>query len=350
MKVILMVPDEGGCGHYRVRYPGQAASEAGVDVEFATNLNVDWTYDVEADERRPVKVNVEADLIVIQRPLRRLNADLIPVLQKQGIAVAVDIDDDLTAIDPDNLAFHRLHPSKSPENNWKHVSRACKMADLVLVTTPALKRRYGGHGRCVVLPNYVPELMLGTLPREPRDGQTIGWPGFIATHPHDLEVTRNGVAAAMRDTGARFRNIGSGDDVQRQLGLTDELEFEATGSVDFYDYPHEVASLDVGIAPLKDTAFNASKSGLKLLEMAAVGVPSIGSPRADYARLAEDGIGVLAGDRERDWRKAIKRMLGPEGREVAEQAQAAVRERHTYEGHAQDWVDAWEQAVARRAA
>ena len=33
-----MVPDEGGCGHYRVRYPGAAAAATGVDVEFATQL------------------------------------------------------------------------------------------------------------------------------------------------------------------------------------------------------------------------------------------------------------------------------------------------------------------------
>lgn len=344
MHVAMMVPDEGGCGHYRVRYPGRAAAATGVEVEFRHDLKVTLR------GIRPVAVTGldGVDVVVMQRPLRRVNVALIPVLQRQGIAVVVDVDDDFTCVDPDNVAWGRVQPHLSPESNAKHLASACRKADLVTVTTPALARRYG-HGRVAVLPNYVPAGMLGTVPMVPRDGRTVGWPGFVSTHPHDLEVTHGGVARAVKEAGARFLCVGTGEWVQAQLHLG-AAEFAATGSVAFDLYPHEVARLDVGIAPLKPTKFNEAKSGLKLLEMAAVGVPCVGSPCPDYERLAADGIGVLAADRGRDWRRQVKRLLGPEGSEVAERGRHAVRQRHTYEAHALDWVDAWERAIATRRA
>ena len=55
-----------------------------------------------------------------------------------------------------------------------------------------------------------------------------------------------------------------------------------------------VAKLGIGVAPLADTKFNAAKSWLKMAEMAALGVPCVVSPRAEYMRLHEQWIGSLA--------------------------------------------------------
>jgi hypothetical protein len=112
----------------------------------------------------------------------------------------------------------------------------------------------------------------------------------------------------------------------------------------FAEYPAEVARLDVGMAPLADTAFNRGKSALKPLEMAALGVAFVASPLPEYARLAELGAGDLAG-RPRHWVATLRRLLTDDeyraeragrGREVAA--------RLTYEAHADGWAVAWGEA------
>ncbi len=94
-----------------------------------------------------------------------------------------------------------------------------------------------------------------------------------------------------------------------------------------------------------DTKFNASKSWLKALELSAVGVPWVGSPRAEYTRLHAYGAGILA-SKPKDWYRALNQLRSSEvlrkelsdaGREAA--AQLKIRD------HAWRWVEAWEDAV-----
>jgi hypothetical protein len=102
--------------------------------------------------------------------------------------------------------------------------------------------------------------------------------------------------------------------------------------------------LDVGIAPLADSVFNQAKSWLKPLEMAALGVPFLMSPAAEYRRLqSEFGIGWIA-DRPKDW---VSRLLflfkyPDEVQESAELSRWLVRKNDlTIEERAEEWWNAW---------
>jgi hypothetical protein len=106
--------------------------------------------------------------------------------------------------------------------------------------------------------------------------------------------------------------------------------------------------MDVGIVPLEDTDFNAAKSRLKGLEMAAVGVPFVASPRDEYQRLHRLGAGLLA-DRPRDWRRHLTRLVrdGDYREELADRGRA-VAAAETYENHADRWWAAWQRAADNR--
>ncbi len=342
----MTIPDEAGCGHYRVKYPATAAEAEGVQIAFLTELP-----GITLQDRRIVDVpRIDADVMVMQRPLWWHNAEMIPHIQRKGTAVVVDIDDDLSALDRDHMAYKRAQPETNPDSNKRHLARACAMADMVTCSTPALAKRYGSHGRVQVLPNYVPEAMLRTVPpARPEPAPTVGWGGYVETHPHDLEAARGGVGMACREAGARFLNVGIGNKVQDQLELHD-VDFAITGPVPFDEYPAAVARFDVGIVPLADTRFNEAKSGLKGLEYAAVGVPFVASPTPDYLRLASEGIGVTAKPRSRSWKREVLRLLGDDGDELAARAKARVREKHTYEMHGWRWVEVWQRAMENRRA
>lgn len=350
MKVAVSLPDEAGSGHYRARYPARIAESEGCEIEFVSDLKLrvrDGGLGVA--EVTGLDGVPDWDAIVMARPLRRLNVEAIPFLQAEGIGVIVDLDDDFSCIDPAHAGWKHYQPKTSPESNREWLALACKMADMVTVTTPALADRYGKHGRVKVLPNCVNEDDIVSLlprPQEKAGHGTVGWAGYVQTHPRDLRETRGGVAMACHEAGARFLNVGDGEDVQKQLDLRD-VPFAVTGPVPFDQYPRELRRFDVGIVPLHDTKFNQAKSPLKGLEYAAAGVPFVASPTPAYERLAIEGIGLLAEPKSKHWKRKVLTCLGPDGDELRQMAQEAVRDAHTYEKNGWRWVEAWAEAMFR---
>jgi hypothetical protein len=256
--------------------------------------------------------------------------------------VIIDMDDDLRAIDPANPAFFGMH------KKWGHVAhnqentmRACQTATMVTVSTPALLRVYASHGRGRVIYNRVPA---GFLDIEHEDSDTMSWPGSVHSHPHDLAQVGPAVARLVRG-GYRYMATGAPDGIRAALGL--EADPESTGDVDFDQWPWAVAKIGVGLAPLADTAFNRSKSWLKPLEMSAVGVPWVASPRVEYQRLHDEHqVGLLAKN-PKDWYRQLQRLIGDEALRLEQgQAGRAAAAANTVEGHAWRWLEAWIDAIA----
>ena len=197
-RVLLVAGDEdGGCGHYRMREPARVAAAAGVDVR------VDTAVPVEAEVGRDGRLRVERleadyDVIVIQRPSLGLFHQLIPHLRDRGVAIAVELDDDIAAVHAGNVSSSAFDPRHSPHSNWQHILRACDMADLVIASTPAIARRYGtSRGvRAVVARNLVAEADLAR-PKERAERPRLGWTGTVQTHPEDLDVVGPHLKAAM---------------------------------------------------------------------------------------------------------------------------------------------------------
>ncbi len=351
VKIAVYPADLGGCGMYRITWPAEALKAQGADIDIVLptespdrQVNAWWWTN---DEGESTLVDVkapDADVIVIQRPLSDTLAKAIPMLQAKGVRVVVEIDDDFEAISPRNISWRDVHPGRNPRRNWVHLRNACAIADLVVVSTPALAKRYGGHGRVAVVPNFIPARYLAHWP-DPHEGVIVGWSGSLDTHPDDLQVTGGGVARAVRSTGATFAVVGTGKGVQKALGLG--APPLACGWRPIAQYPEAVAQLDVGIVPLELSRFNEAKSWLKGLEMAALGVPFVASPTAPYRELAEFGVGALA-ERPKHWEYHVRALVqcadlraerAGAGREVAR--------RLTIEGNCGRFYEAWSSVVNR---
>jgi glycosyltransferase involved in cell wall biosynthesis len=346
-----------GTSQYRLFCPAAPLMAAGEDIVVDyTGPTITWNHwwDTSDGKRPPASARVEglakvpeADVIVMQRPAERWWADVIPYLQRAGVRVVVDVDDRFDQIDQGNwakYAYDPNHPERGEVHNHQWVNEACKQADLVTCTTPDLLKRYG-HGHGLILPNLVPERYLKIEGERP---ETIGWSGSTRTHPKDLQVTGSAVQEALDAFGWGFHVIGSGENVQNYLGLTDAPS-TTDGWVSFADYPAEMAKMAVGIVPLADTVFNRSKSALKMGEMAAVGVPVVASPTPDNERLAALGVGRLASTPQR-WRKQLRALINnPEYRADLAGTGREVMATQTYEAHCEKWWDAWTLSAKRGA-
>jgi hypothetical protein len=358
--------DVPSCWYYRAHGPAKVLHDRGELelVELPPMLRVRFA-NRRYGEPEPVGL-VEVprvDVVVFVRgvfPLRM--HDIIRFLQREGVAVVVDYDDAYDRLPSQLHSLYKINPQANPYYNWRNALAAAKLADVVTVSTPAL-RRY--RPDAVLLRNCMPRryLRLGRRALETRDGKLVGWSGVIAGHPGDLRQCRSGVAEALRATGAWFLNVGDGAGVQQELGLDEPPE--VSGVVGFLDYPKHLARLDVGIAPLVlDEYRDQGKSFLKPLESLALGSQYVASPSSEYRLLqrqledfcARGGAtvpGQLAGAKGRHWKRALLAALGAAstaaGREqLAETAQAFVAEHWLMEDRAHLWGEAYELAAERR--
>jgi hypothetical protein len=292
-----------------------------------------------------VQIPADADLMVFQRVSHRHIAQAIKLIRAKGVAVVVELDDDLSCIDPRNPAFELLQPGGKGahgEHSWHNLMDACRDATMVVTSTPALQRRFASHGRGAVFENYIHARLL-QIPRVDHD--VIGWAGSVHSHPGDLQVMGSS-ANRLAQGGAEFMNIGNGIGVKEAWSLPEGTPLHCSGVTDVFEWPDYVAKLGIGVAPLADTKFNAAKSWLKMAEMAAVGVPCVVSPRAEYMRLFREGIG-MAVEKPNQWYNALNRLRTDVPlREDMSAAGRAIMGGYTIEGNAWKLAEIWADAVA----
>lgn len=346
MRVYVLPADAFGCGHYRLIWPADVLRKQGHDV-IIMPPNEKSGFLARIGERADgsqeltgVQVPADADVIVLQRPAHALQPQMIRMMRQNGIAVVVDMDDDMSSIHPDNIAFQMYRHRSASALSWKWAEMSCREATLVTSTTPALQRRYAPHGRGVVIENYVPEACLQY--EKPVTGN-FGWAGTTKSHPNDLQVT-GWVVQDLIDEGFPFRVVGGRSKVQECLRLSQSPE--VTGSIELNKWVGTMAlTYDVGMIPLAPTAFNSAKSSLKGKEHMAVGIPFVYSPREAYRLLFKQSGCGLAADRPKDWYTQLKRLMtdGVLWKEQSEAGKTYMQDQ-TYQKQAWRWMEAWTRA------
>lgn len=328
-------------------------------VDLPLELKTQWTEDRNGDR---FMVDIEGlpdlDVVIITRPLAGNVVDVIAILQRKGIAVVVDIDDDFRHTSPNLAGRHKIDPNINPKYNWRHFIRACGLADWVTCSTVPLLNY--AQGKSTVVPNCVPSAYLNiTGPTRTRSNMKVGWSGTVGAHPGDLDITYGGVAQALRGTDHEFIVVGKAEGVKSALNL--DTQPEETGLSMHSRYPELVALIDVGIAPLKDSAYNRAKSHLKVLEYTALGIPWVASNLPEYVqfegqlsfrfRYGSEVPGVVVKPRGRDWAREVAARLNwseDQRDEATGVGKEFVRECYTIEGQADRWLEAWTRAYELR--
>ncbi|MCZ2830294.1 glycosyltransferase [Modestobacter sp. VKM Ac-2986] len=349
MNVLLCTTVFSGSKYHRMTEPARAVQEAGLGVDVTLSHGISTTLVQRPGDAELSIGSVDArgaDVVVLQLPKTVAMLQIVRLLQAQGVAVVVEMDDLFSAVPYGHTGHDTL-----VRGGMAKLALACaREADLVTVSTPALLGEYAPRGRGVVVPNAIPRRIAELPPAYARDPETvtIGWTGSVGVHPYDLQVMESGLEQALERTSgrSRFLVVGAADDARERLRLTRDPE-TVPWVADVEEYLGLVGeALDIGIAPLRDDRFNAAKSWLKVLEYAARGVYAVRSPSAEYERL---GLGRRAKS-PRDWATALTAAVkDPDRRrELAEADREAVLAGHLTEHTAPRWVDAWRQARENR--
>ncbi|MFB9924861.1 hypothetical protein ACFORO_25835 [Amycolatopsis halotolerans] len=328
MKIFGWLADRSGCGYYRLMLPGAELAKRG--------------HDVMLDGALPAAAKSgECDVVIGQRTCNEGASVTWQKIARAGHTKLVfETDDLLSAVDPSNRAAHRFYDAETVRRYHENMA----VADVITVTTDRLAE----HARTVnptaaihVLPNMIPAWLLGHERPSAGDLVTIGWRGGLS-HGRDFGELAKPLRRFLQHPSNRdrveFHAMGAPyhERVATRHGRTRWTGWhEAVG--DFL----RAVDFDVAVIPLRPSVFNEAKSDLALVEMSALGIPSIVSvwPGSPYTAHAAAGpVARFAGD----WAEHLHDLVNDA--EAREQLGKQAREwaaGRTIEGNAYRWEEAY---------
>lgn len=328
-------------------WPGEAVQRTHpeLDVEIVHNgqLMMDVGQDSHGHKTCYGVAPIEADVLVLQRPLNKVLAEAIPFVQANGTAVVVELDDDFMHVHRRNAAWKDVQPNRNPTHSWQHLKTAARNADHFVCTTPLLAQRYR-QDASTVIENYLPPAYADlSINNELTDPPRLSWSGTLATHPTDVQVAQV-LGRLIRDRELSFHHVGHPQGLAAALRIEENM-IKHRPWVELEDYPREMSWGHIGMVPLDTIPFNQAKSWLKGLEFAGAGVPFVATPTAEYQKLSQrEGIGRLA-KRPRDWERQVRALMDPVVWKDEQQRQREiVLERFMIEDNSWRWADAWKEA------
>ena len=235
--------------------------------------------------------------------------------------------------------------------------RALESADRGIASTPALAKAMAGVGGFPVdvihngldteTLNNVEELRLRHQGCDPElDPQAavcrVVYGSGTNTHNQDVLEATEALLALLRDRPhLRLRIIG---DLKLPPSFqTVSSQIERFHARDYPSYLALLAECQINLAPLEPSLFNDCKSNIKWLEAAALGIPTVCSPRAEFQDAVVDGVNGLLCTTPQQWRTALEQLVDqPQQRQhIGDAARQTAHTRYGPEALAHSEVDAW---------
>lgn len=146
-------------------------------------------------------------------------------------------------------------------------------------------------------------------------------------HQSDFLLIEKVLAQILAQYGGRVRLLTVGD-LPLSVALEKVCQWIDTAKVMNYEgFLQLLSGVDINIVPLVPNEFNATKSNIKFLDAAAVGVPSVCSAVGDYLSL-NDGECCFLAATEMEWQQKLSRLIDDEKLrwQMGQQASVVARE------------------------
>jgi glycosyltransferase involved in cell wall biosynthesis len=219
---------------------------------------------------------------------------LTSVAKSVGAKLLYDLDDNLLDMD-DHAEGDRYSYMREA------VARSLKVADEVWCSTPTLTTRVRevAPGAVHTLANSIDPSVW--RPARVLDAAPPGGPLrllYMGTRTHQLDYAfLSGVMERLHRTHAGaflltvigIRHHDHAD--MPWLKVRSAPNYVGGSYPAFVHWLQNQSGFDLGVAPLVDSAFNACKSHVKVLDYAALGLPSVASAVPAYAHALRDGLG-----------------------------------------------------------
>lgn len=321
--------------------------------------NTDWEIDfLDRDLSEDLSEDVAWDMVGQKYDLLytsyiddpRTYAYIKAVSEAYDMTHIMDLDDNLWEVDDMNPSYLRYGGQDNEHLN--HANIIISDVEGMSVSTPHLyflSKVRRGNLPTVVLPNSIDPEVYRYDPRlipDNGDKIVIGYQGS-ATHLSDLMKTR--VLYAIRRLMSENKNIyfyviGMLFEELSDILPKDRIIMES-GETDHRKWikKWQKMPMDIGIAPLIDTSFNASKSPIKYFEYSLRKIPAVYSYVETYQNtVTENDTGFLATDEE-EWYEKLKWLVANKTlrKRMADSAFKHTKENYTIQ---KNWI-MWKQFI-----
>lgn len=344
--VLWMISDRSGCGVYRCIVPALGLKDRGhTDSNFCERKHMG----PQAGGKLDFSVLDGVSAVVLQRPGAPVLRQWMVEIQRRGLPLLIEIDDDVWHIGKHNPAYGYWQQRAVRDLFLSALDRA----DAILVSTPALAeqvRAHTGRADAVVAYNHLNDAVWGddvlrhyTRKPDPLGRVVIGWQGS-PTHEQDFGV----VVGALRRVldaypHAVLRLFGSVPSCVR--GTIIPQRFEYAKGVPFEAYPLMLKGMqfDIMLAPLAPSVFNESKSNIRWLEASALSLPTVASDVGPYRIITHGETGLVART-EDEWVEHLSALI--ESEDLRRRIGAAAFET-VWRDWGHDRVEVWADALKR---
>lgn len=283
-RFINYMADMGGCGHYRILWPEQVINARGMAVSHNnTGVVTDpgWY--------------TNAKVVQIQRQAADDHlkfANFLKQIQPQcGFKMVYNIDDvPFKEHIPD---YNRFKFAFDNDNIRENIVNIIDLCDEVIVTCDYMKEVFHdvtGKKEITVIPNFPPHFWIGhhfdkknrysnyqRHKRKPRILYTGSGAHFDVDNKAGGKDDFEMMIKFIIDTRQKYQWVFVGAVPPVLVPYVKAGQIEVHQWVQLLDYPAKIASLDptITIAPLQDNSFNKSKSDIKYVESAILGIPCL---------------------------------------------------------------------------
>jgi len=229
------------------------------------------------------------DVIYIYRPMFEWPFTWLERLVARGRRTVFDFDD--------AIYLNRFGRSK--------IRALIDLVEQVVVGNHTLAAFADAPGKTTVIPTVIDITRFTPQPLRATRGAdvVVGWTGLHSNY-RQLAVAKEGIARALRRTGARFLIISDRPPPPELAELKAEfVTWEAATEVE------DLARIDIGVMPLPDEPYARGKCAFKLLQYMALARPGVASPIGASNDVVTPGVdGYLAGEQEA-WEESLVALI-----------------------------------------
>ncbi|MBX2881867.1 MAG: hypothetical protein KTR32_18105 [Granulosicoccus sp.] len=288
------------------------------------------------------------DLISWSRPVdsRHLH-ELLNVAQQRNIVCIADLDDLIVRPDLADQSPAVINGFTNPhylQKKFTRHARAVNLFDAITTSTDNLKDQIQSvfpDKPIATIANGLSEFWLEharSISAENSDSRSIAYLPGTRSHDDDFAGIRDTLIAWLSDATDRRLDVVGKIDIKTEHWPRAQVTQRPW--TDYYHLPAIINSYCATLAPLSDSVFNRSKSHVKFIESAAMGVPLIASPIRDIAQHRTTGL-LLASDASQ-WLAALDKAGNREFRtENAKDLTDYALEHCMASNFASELVSAW---------
>ncbi|MCG6901351.1 MAG: glycosyltransferase [Rhodobacter sp.] len=289
--------------------------------EFWTAQGVEYTYSHYQDIPRATTILQDATHLMFYRTQ---NTSLVSMYlyeaRRLRLPVLYDLDDPLFSVSAyetyENMKALPAEMKQHFINEAPKYLDAMNLADIITVSTPGMRdhtRLYTNrpvHFRRNFADRATFEAADAALKSVEREGAgsfRVAFASGSMGHEIDFALIADDITEFLKEDRRRKLVILGHFDLNL-LPAPLRGQLITYGFSDYDSYLEALASVDCAVMPLTDDAFNRCKSAVRVIDAAAVAVPSIVTPVGDMANMVQDGkTGHIVGN-GKSWLDSLRAM------------------------------------------